>query len=76
MNQFQLILTKELIELLSPSALGNFLINVSKGPNEVTIECKLVSQDIAFWIYEDEASVLGMILIFASRLRASGAGRR
>jgi len=59
MNRFQLDLTKELIEMLSPVALGDVVVAIAKGPREVTLEAKLVSRDIAFWIYEDGASILG-----------------
>jgi hypothetical protein len=59
MNQFQLHLTKELIEMLSPTALGDVVIAITKDPNEITSEVKLVSRDIAFWMYEDGASILG-----------------
>jgi hypothetical protein len=59
MNRFQLDLMKGLIEMLSPIALGDVAIAITKGPREVTSEVKLVSQGIAFWVYEDGASIRG-----------------
>jgi len=59
MNKFQLDLLKELIELISPAAVGDISISISKGPNEVVIEAKLTSRQLSFWIYEDGTSILG-----------------
>jgi hypothetical protein len=50
---------KELIEMFSPVALGDVVVAIAKGPREVTREVKLVSRDVAFWISEDRASILG-----------------
>jgi len=56
---FQVDLTRDLIELISPAAVGGVSVSISKGPNEVIVEAKLTSRDLSFWIYADEASIPG-----------------
>jgi hypothetical protein len=59
MNKFQLDILKKLIELISPTEVGDICISISKGPSEVVVEVKLISKNFSFWIYEDGASILG-----------------
>ncbi|QWG12382.1 hypothetical protein KMZ29_22155 [Bradyrhizobium sediminis] len=59
MNNFQLNLTKDVIELISPAAVGDVSVSISKGPNEVIVEAKLTSRNLSLWIYENGASILG-----------------
>jgi hypothetical protein len=59
MDEFQLGLTKELIELMSPPSVGDVSISISKGPSEIVVEAKLASRDLSFWIYDDGASIIG-----------------
>ena len=45
MDEFQLGLTKELIELMSPPSVGDVSISISKGPSEIVVEAKLASRE-------------------------------
>lgn len=59
MNRFQLTLLTSIIEKLAPVPLGDIRIEITKGPNEPTVEVVWRSHRLSFWIYEDEASILG-----------------
>lgn len=59
MNKFQMTLLGAVIEKLAPVSLGDVRIEITKGPSEPTVEVVWCRYLVSFWIYEDEASILG-----------------
>jgi hypothetical protein len=59
MNTFQLGIMQKLLEYASPVDVGDVTISIIKGPEEVVVEMKLVARSVSFWVYEDEAQILG-----------------
>ena len=69
MNDFQLGILQTLLEYASPVGIGDVSVSITKGPDEVVIEMKLVSRDISFWVYDEGAQILGARLEFGMKHR-------
>ena len=46
-----------MIDLVAPVGVGGVVIEIVKGPSEVTVEFKLKEKAVSLWIYEDGAGI-------------------
>jgi hypothetical protein len=59
MNAVQMHLTQRLIELVAPPDVGDVVVNITKGPSDVTVEFGLSLKSSSIWIDQHGVSIVG-----------------